>query len=76
MNHRIRLNISQLCERLAISKQSIWRWTETGDFPRPHYIGASRRWWLDEVEEWERQNTRTTPPIPACRRAAAACAQK
>ena len=69
MSNRIRLNARQVAERLGVSKQSVWRWYSSGYFLRPHYLGANRVWWLDEVEAWESANTRTTPDIPVYKRA-------
>ena len=59
-----RLTVAQLEERLAVSRQSIWRWYRFGDFPRPHYLGQNRVWFESEVEDWERERmaTRSTPP--------------
>lgn len=62
--HKTRINIRQLAERLAVSKQSIWRWYTVGDFPHPHYLGQNRVWFLDEIESWESEHTRTKPAIP------------
>ena len=61
-SHRVRLNARQLEDRLAVSKQTIWRWYSSGDFPRPHYLGQNRLWWLDEIEAWELQHSSDTPP--------------
>jgi len=31
-----RLTVADLEQRLACSKQTIWRWYTKGDFPKPH----------------------------------------
>jgi predicted DNA-binding transcriptional regulator AlpA len=49
---RRRLNIAALEKLLGCSRQTIWRWYTTGDFPRPHYLGQNRLWFIDEVEDW------------------------
>lgn len=50
---RNRLDINALEARLGCHRQTIWRWYTSRDFPRPHYLGAKRLWWEDEVEAWE-----------------------
>ena len=65
-SHKIRVNVRQLEDRLAVSKQTVWRWYSKGDFPKPHYLGQNRVWWLHEVEAWERQHSsEKTPPSVA-----------
>jgi predicted DNA-binding transcriptional regulator AlpA len=71
-NHRTRINVRQLEDRLAVSKQTIWRWYSSGDFPRPHYLGQNRLWWLREVEAWEEQHQRTQPSMSVNHRGHAA----
>jgi len=59
-----RLTVAQLEQRLACTKQTIWRWYTKSDFPKPHYLGQNRVWFEADVEAWEekRMATRTTPP--------------
>jgi len=61
-----RLTVADLEQRLACSKQTIWRWYNDPKiaFPHPHYLGQNRVWFEFEVEAWEdkRMATRTTPP--------------
>ena len=52
---RRRLNITALEKRLGCSRQTIWRRYTTGDFPKPHYLGAHRLWFAHEIEQWEEQ---------------------
>ena len=61
-SHRVRVNIRQLEDRLAVSRQTLWRWYTAGTFPKPHYLGQNRLWWLDEVEDWENKNTSQSTP--------------
>ncbi len=56
-----RLKISDVERRLAIHRQSIWRWVRDGKFPAPHYIGRDRRWFLHDIEEWEREHIKDVP---------------
>ena len=67
--HRVRLNAGQLEQRLAVSKQTIWRWYSSGDFPKPHYLGQNRLWWLDEVEDWEQRHSSDKTPLSVAERA-------
>jgi predicted DNA-binding transcriptional regulator AlpA len=59
-----RLTVAQLEQRLACTKQTIWRWYTKGSFPKPHYLGQNRVWFESDVESWEEKQmaTRTTPP--------------
>jgi predicted DNA-binding transcriptional regulator AlpA len=56
---RNRLDINALEDRLGCHRQTIWRWYTGRDFPRPHYLGAKRLWWEDEVELWENKQMST-----------------
>lgn len=43
-----------IAARLAISRVTVWRWSERGHFPRPIRLGANcTRWRRAEVEAWE-----------------------
>ncbi len=61
-----RLTVADLEQRLACTKQTIWRWYNDPGvaFPKPHYLGQNRVWFESDVEAWERKQmaTRTTPP--------------
>lgn len=47
-----------LAERFSVSRRSIWRWSDSGDFPKPHKLSERvTRWKLEEIEEWERRKT-------------------
>lgn len=52
-----RIGIAELMRRLGRDSSTIWRWYMANPprFPRPHYIGERRAWWLHEVEAWERE---------------------
>jgi predicted DNA-binding transcriptional regulator AlpA len=52
---RRRLDINAVEERTGYHRQSIWRFYTTGTFPKPHYLGAERRWYEDELELWENE---------------------
>ena len=49
------LFVEQVAKRFGVSKDSIWRWTRNGGFPKPLKLGGSTtRWRLSDIEEWER----------------------
>ena len=50
---RRRLNIRGVEARTGFHRQTIRRRYTNDDFPKPHYLGANRVWWEDEVEHWE-----------------------
>jgi predicted DNA-binding transcriptional regulator AlpA len=62
-----RLTIAELERRLATDRSTIWRWysAKPPRFPRPHYLGFRRLWWLSEVLAWEVDRTTfNAPPAP------------
>ena len=43
----------EVCEMVAVSRSTLWRWVNTGSFPAPIRIGTSAvRWQLSVVQEW------------------------
>jgi len=66
---RRRLKIAALEERLGVHRQTVWRWTHEGTFPKPHYLGHERQWFEDEVEAWEVQRMAETAAARPRRRA-------
>ena len=43
-----------LSRRFAVSRVTVWRWSRTGDFPKPVRLGPNcTRWARDAVELWE-----------------------
>ncbi len=63
----IRIGIAELRTRLGVSGRTVSRWVAARTFPAPHYLGPNvRRWFLADVEAWEReQMARLAPPSPA-----------
>ncbi len=48
-----------ICERLKVSRSTLWRWRRKGNFPRPIRLGENTIGWLeDDFNNWvqERQN--------------------
>ena len=42
-----------VCEMVAVSRSTLWRWVRTGSFPAPIRIGVSAvRWQWSAVQEW------------------------
>lgn len=46
--------VGQVAERYNVSTDTIWRWSRSGDFPRPVKIGRNvTRWRLKDLLEHE-----------------------
>ena len=44
----------QVAERFGVARETIWRWRDKGDFPKPYKLGPNMtRWRLSDLEEWE-----------------------
>lgn len=55
MKLSIFLSDKELAERFGITRQSIWRWVSTTDFPAPVKLSPGcSRWRLADVENWEK----------------------
>ncbi len=48
-----RIGTADLTGRLGVSRMTIDRWIKAGRFPRPHFIGEKRAWFVGEIEAWE-----------------------
>jgi prophage regulatory protein len=47
------LKMSDVIARLGVSRSTIWRLTQSGDFPRPVAISPGRKGWLkSQVDAW------------------------
>jgi len=47
------LRIGEVCELMAISKASIYRMIQAGDFPAPTYLGKRKsRWHAETLQQW------------------------
>jgi prophage regulatory protein len=52
------LRIADVASFLGISRATLWRWTRTGAFAKPHSFGPNVvGWTLAEVREWIRSRT-------------------
>lgn len=47
------LNVSEVAQRYGLAKVTIFAKAKSGDFPAGIKIGRSRRWSVDELEEFE-----------------------
>ena len=51
------LNISELCEKLGVSRRTIYYWLETGKLSQPAKRWGSPRWDEDQISrDLKRQN--------------------
>lgn len=47
------MKLTELCDQLAVSRGTIYRWLNEGKFPRPVRIGGRAvRWRAEDVEAW------------------------
>ena len=56
-------SVKSLAERYSVSAPTIWRWSSTGNFPKPEQLsGGCSRWDLEKVRSWEaeRQTQRSS----------------
>jgi predicted DNA-binding transcriptional regulator AlpA len=38
-----------ICERLEISRITLWRWVRAGNFPAPIYPGPNTKRWTEQM---------------------------
>ncbi|MBA3890641.1 MAG: AlpA family phage regulatory protein [Gemmatimonadaceae bacterium] len=46
------LSLKDVCERVALSRASVWRMYTEDEFPKPARIGARSLWSEREVSAW------------------------
>ena len=49
------LNVHQVCLRYSVSRSTVFRLLQSGDFPRPLKVGKVLRWTVERLEQWERE---------------------
>ena len=50
------LRIDEVIEKVGLSRPTIWRLEQTGEFPQRRQLGKNSVAWLEEeVEEWMRK---------------------
>ena len=48
------LSDKQAAGRFGVSRVTVWRWHNQGDFPKPIKLSAGcTRWRLSDLERWE-----------------------
>lgn len=53
------LSDTQLAARYNVHRATLWRWAQTGQFPRPVSLTPGcTRWKLSEIEAWEAARAR------------------
>lgn len=48
------ITMNALLHKVPVSRPTIYRLMQKGDFPKPVEIGRSRFWIEQEVEDWKR----------------------
>ncbi|WP_025204787.1 helix-turn-helix transcriptional regulator [Enterobacter ludwigii] len=46
------MDLKQVCHAVGFQKTTIYKWMNTGDFPKSIKIGGSVRWVSEEVQAW------------------------
>jgi excisionase family DNA binding protein len=59
----ILIDVNDVAALLKCSARHVWRLADAGRMPRPHKVGALRRWERAEIEQWVRDG------CPPCRQA-------
>lgn len=56
MTEQVYLNIKDVMQRYRVSRATVYRWVEIGFLPPGVKLGYSRRWPIDELREFEKEN--------------------
>ena len=59
------IDVHDMASMLACSARHVWRMADAGKMPRPHKLGALRRWDRSTIENWIQEG------CPSCRAAVA-----
>ena len=62
------LKLGEVLDRLRVNQNTIDRWIRNGTFPKPHYFGLTRRWSVQEVEDWCQNTPTDSRDVPHKRR--------
>ncbi len=55
MQPKIYLTLKDVIRRYSVSQATVYRWLANGEFPAGIKIGATRRWNIDDLLEFERK---------------------
>lgn len=47
------IRINRMIDLLSVSRTTLWRWVNEGNFPQPHKVnGRTHGWTTSQYEEW------------------------
>jgi prophage regulatory protein len=53
MNQSIYIPDTQVANQFGVSRATIWRWVQTGNFPKPIKLSPGcSRWKIEDVQKW------------------------
>ena len=63
MVSRKRINTKKVEDKTCLHKQTIWRkyTAKPPQFPQPHYVGAFRYWYENEIDDWLDESAQDAP---------------
>lgn len=56
------MDLKQVCHAVGFKKTTLYKWMNTGDFPKSIKIGGSVRWVSGEVEAWIEEKITASRP--------------
>ena len=53
MNQSIYIPDTQVANQFRVSRETIWRWVQNGNFPKPVKLSPGcSRWRIEDVQKW------------------------
>ena len=53
MNQSIYIPDTQVANQFGVSRATIWRWVQNGNFPKPVKLSPGcSRWRIEDVQKW------------------------
>ncbi|MGK0736607.1 helix-turn-helix transcriptional regulator [Yokenella regensburgei] len=46
------MDLKEVCRAVGFTKTSIYKWMDTGEFPKSIKIGRCVRWASNEIDDW------------------------
>lgn len=72
MNQLAFLSLGEVCDRLSVSRATLWRMTRRGDFPKPVRLSPGRVGVpADEFHDWQQAKRDERTPVAIAKRPAA-----